>query len=148
MSDAPTSPSSDPSEPTDRADRGGRAGPADTGRVRLDRASTELEVPPDAEVYACERCGERFPRERQRDLHLGLDHAGELTEAEREAYAAASAEEDADLRRFRIVALGVLVLLYFGFLMLYAVAGLSGSEGAFVPLVVGPPAAGWRPDGR
>jgi hypothetical protein len=43
-----------------------------------------------------------------------------LEESERAAYRSALADEEADLRRFRIVALGLLVLVYFGFLFAYA----------------------------
>ena len=113
----------------------------------VDRSGVELDVPAGAEVYACERCGERFPRERQRDLHRGLAHAADLTPAEREAYADASADEGADLRRFRIVSLGLLVLIYFGFLFLYAVAGTGAATtaGAFAPLLVAAPAGSVRP---
>lgn len=85
-------------------------------------ARPELDIPDGATVHECPRCGVPFARERHRDLHLGLDHRN-LTEDERAAYAAASEDEGADLRRFQIVALGLLVLLYFGFLFTYAVAG-------------------------
>ena len=85
-------------------------------------ARADLDVPDGATVYECPRCGAPFARERHRDLHLGLDHRN-LTEDERAAYDAASEDESADLRRFQIVALGLLVLLYFGFLFTYAVAG-------------------------
>ena len=88
---------------------------------RTGRGDPDLDVPEDATTYACPRCGAPFARERHRDLHLGLAHA-DLTEGERAAYAAASEDERADLRRFRIVALGMLVLLYFGFLFAYAAA--------------------------
>ncbi|MFB6304350.1 MAG: C2H2-type zinc finger protein [Haloferacaceae archaeon] len=77
-------------------------------------------VPPDAPVYECEHCGRPFASERYRALHRGRVHPSALSEAEREDYEAALAEERADIRRFRIVALGVLVLVYFGFLFAYA----------------------------
>ncbi|WP_313694651.1 DUF7410 domain-containing protein [Halorarum halobium] len=90
--------------------------------VRSRDAAPRTDVPADATVYECPRCGAPFARERHRDLHVGLDH-GDLSEAERAAYDAASEGEAADLRRFQILALGALVLLYFGFLFTYAVAG-------------------------
>ena len=79
-------------------------------------------VPSDAPVVECPRCGRPFARERHRDLHVGVDHA-DLDADERAAYEAASEDERAELRRFRIVSLGLLVALYFGFLFLYAVVG-------------------------
>jgi hypothetical protein len=68
----------------------------------------------------CPYCDRRFARDDYRDLHLGVDHAGELTAEERERYEAALAEEEQQLRLFRYKALGLLVLVYFGFLILFA----------------------------
>ncbi|MFC7137418.1 DUF7410 domain-containing protein [Halobaculum litoreum] len=79
-------------------------------------------VPPDATAHECPRCGRPFARERHRDLHLGQSHP-DLTADERAAYDAARDDEAADLRRFRIVSLGLLVLFYFGFLFLFAIFG-------------------------
>jgi len=72
----------------------------------------------------CEHCGERFPAERLRDLHRGLEHYDDLDADGREAYEAAYEAETESLRSFRLRALAALVLLYFGFLMTYAVVGL------------------------
>jgi hypothetical protein len=80
----------------------------------------DFDVPSGADPVRCERCGAPFTSDRHLALHRGLSHEGDLTEAEREAFAAAREAERADLRRFRIVALGVLVLVYFGFLFAYA----------------------------
>lgn len=91
------------------------------GTDALDRAADPYEVPPDATALACPRCGRPFARERHRDLHLGQDHR-DLDDEERAAYDAAREQESDELRRFRIVSLGMLVLLYFGFLFLYAIA--------------------------
>jgi len=79
-------------------------------------------TPPDA--VDCPHCGDAFPSERLRDLHRGLEHYDRLDEGEREAYEAAYLAENDDLRSFRLRAIAVLVLLYFGFLMLYAVVTL------------------------
>jgi hypothetical protein len=101
----------------------------DRPRARHERDASTLaapdeefptEVPDDETAYACDRCGRPFPDAESLTLHHGLAHYGDLTEAEREAFAEAYESEEADLRRFRIVALGLLVLLYFGFLMTYA----------------------------
>lgn len=84
------------------------------------RESVETAVPPGATAHACERCGRPFAHESYLALHRGLAHGAALTDEERAAYAAALDDERDDLRRFRIVALGGLVLLYFGFLFAYA----------------------------
>lgn len=72
------------------------------------------------EDAACPYCGREFARRDYRDLHLGVDHEGELTDGERERYETALAEEERQLRLFRYKALGLLVLVYFGFVILYA----------------------------
>jgi hypothetical protein len=82
---------------------------------------TDVDVPPDAPDHTCERCGRPFSTAERLALHRGLDHATDLTPAEREAYDAAREDEEADLRRFRLLALAALVALYFGFLLTYAV---------------------------
>lgn len=72
------------------------------------------------ERFDCPHCEAAFARERHRSLHLGQDHAATLTGEERDAYEAAEAAEREDLRMFRLKALAALVLVYFGFLILYA----------------------------
>ena len=84
------------------------------------REGVETDVPLDATAHACERCGRPFARESYLALHRGLAHGADLSAAERAAYEAALDEERDDLRRFRILALGALVLVYFGFLFAYA----------------------------
>lgn len=78
------------------------------------------EVPPDGPVYECRYCGRPFARESFRTLHRGLEHAGELTDEERTAFRDAYREEYEQIRLFRLKALGALVVLYFGLLMVYA----------------------------
>lgn len=68
----------------------------------------------------CPYCDRRFARTDYRDLHLGLDHAERLDADEREAYRAALETEREALRMFRLKALAALVLVYFGFLLVYA----------------------------
>lgn len=94
----------------------------DAGEASRPVHGYSFHVPGDADVYECPRCGRPFARERHRDLHLGQTHS-RLSESERAAYDAASEAERSDLRRFRIVALGLLVLFYFGFLFLFAIFG-------------------------
>ncbi|MFC7045478.1 hypothetical protein ACFQH6_08730 [Halobacteriaceae archaeon GCM10025711] len=83
--------------------------------------TVETTVPTDATAATCDRCGRSFPDEELLALHCGLDHADSLDATEREAYEAAYDDEAADLRLFRLKALGALVLLYFGFLFAYSV---------------------------
>jgi hypothetical protein len=85
------------------------------------RVAVETSVPPEAPVHRCAYCGRPFAEASYLTLHRGLAHGDELPTDEREAFEAAYAEENADLRRFRIVALGLLVLLYFGFLFAFAI---------------------------
>jgi hypothetical protein len=80
----------------------------------------ETAVPPGETPAVCDYCGRPFPDAGSLTLHRGLAHYGSLTDAEQEAFIEAYRGEEPELRRFRIVALGLLVLIYFGFLLLYA----------------------------
>ena len=79
----------------------------------------EYDVPPDAPRHDCERCEAAFASERHLALHRGLEHE-DLTDAERAAFRGARETEEDELGRFRILALGVLVLVYFALLFAYA----------------------------
>ncbi|MGB9963693.1 C2H2-type zinc finger protein [Halobacterium sp. CBA1126] len=81
------------------------------------------DTPPE-DAPRCSYCGEPFPSERLRALHRGLEHYDRLDDDERAAYEDAYRAEGEDLRSFRLRALAVLVALYFGFLMLYAVVAV------------------------
>ncbi|SFR61596.1 DNA-binding protein [Halogeometricum limi] len=72
----------------------------------------------------CRVCGRTFPETRLLVLHRGVRHPSVLTDAEREAYREAYRAEEEEIRSFRLRALVVLVVLYFGFLFLYA--GFAG----------------------
>ncbi len=84
-------------------------------------ALPETEVPDDEEPVVCPYCGFELPDQTQYRLHLGLEHYGSLTADERELFKQTYTDEEATLNRFRIIALGGLVALYFGFLVVYAV---------------------------
>lgn len=90
-------------DPTSVADAGPRPGTGDPG-----------------ETFDCPYCDRRFAREAYRDLHRGQEHGERLDEAERAAYEAAHDAEAEEIRMFRLKALAVLVVVYFGFLMVYA----------------------------
>jgi|GEM_PF-563949 len=79
------------------------------------------EVPPGATPTECEYCGRPFDSEGLLALHRGRAHASAITDEERTAYEEAYEAESGRLGRFRLKALAVLVLLYFGLLMVYAV---------------------------
>ncbi|MFB6117662.1 C2H2-type zinc finger protein [Halosegnis sp.] len=70
----------------------------------------------------CPYCGRAFARADYRDLHLGLEHESQLTEAEQAAVEMAREREAEALRLFRYKALGVVVVAYFLFLMAFAVS--------------------------
>lgn len=81
----------------------------------------ERRVPPEERPHECPYCGTPFPRERAHTLHVGLEHGERATEDEVEAFQAAYRDERPGLRRFQLLALAVLVVLYFGFLFAFAV---------------------------
>jgi hypothetical protein len=81
----------------------------------------ETAVPDDDTPVVCPYCGFELVDDKQQQLHLGLEHYAELTDDQRETFKQAYTREESELNRFRIIALGGLVALYFGFLVVYAV---------------------------
>lgn len=73
----------------------------------------------------CPHCGRAFVTADRQLLHEGLEHPDRLDENRRTAYEARRREERAALRRYKIRALLVLVLVYFGFLFTYAVVAFG-----------------------
>jgi hypothetical protein len=85
-------------------------------------ADAGLEYDRDAgDAHVCSYCRRPFASDDLLALHRGQTHPDRLTDAEREAFEAAYEDEQGAIRRFRLKALGTLILLYFGFLMIYAV---------------------------
>ncbi len=78
------------------------------------------EVPQGDDPVRCDRCQRPFRHERYLALHRGLEHPEELTAAEEAAVATARSNESDELAKFRLKALGWVVILYFGLLMTYA----------------------------
>ena len=72
-------------------------------------------------TYVCDDCGRAFHTADLRVLHRGVRHPDALDAAERDAYREVYADEEAAIRSFRIRALGILVVLYFGLLFLYVI---------------------------
>lgn len=85
--------------------------------------SETYDVPSGEPAYECPYCGRPFPEERLLALHRGLDHLDRLDDEERDAFESAYAAETEPLKRYRIAAVGVLVVLYFGLLMAFALLG-------------------------
>ncbi|MFC6951353.1 DUF7410 domain-containing protein [Halorubellus litoreus] len=79
-------------------------------------------VPADATAHECPYCERPFTREDRVALHVGLQHYDVCTPGEEEAFEAAYLAENAEIRRYRLKAAVALILLYFGLLMVYAVA--------------------------
>jgi hypothetical protein len=114
-SDPPAAPEASPSD-----EAGGGTGADRDAPIRV---GVETVVPPGAEVHECAYCGRPFADAAYLALHRGLAHTRTITDAEWAAYEAARDAEDDEIRRYRIVALGLLVLVYFGFLFVYAAVG-------------------------
>ncbi len=93
-----------------------------TSRTSTPEITTpETHVPSGEPAYDCGYCGQPFAREEYLVLHRGLEHGDELSEDEVAAFHDAYEEETEELRLFRLKALALLVLLYFGFLFTYSV---------------------------
>ena len=80
----------------------------------------EFDLPADADAVDCGHCGRPFADEELLALHRGHAHPGRLTEEERGAFEAAYEAETTEMRRFQLKAAGVVILLYFLLLMVYA----------------------------
>lgn len=74
----------------------------------------------DESPVRCPYYGQPFHERRLRTLHCGLEHPDRLSDRERAAFERAYLEEGAEIRRFRLYALGTLILIYFLMLFLYA----------------------------
>ncbi len=74
-----------------------------------------------SDTAVCEYCGRPFPDDDLLALHRGTRHFEQLPDDQQAAYEAAYADEQESVRLFRLKALGGLILVYFGFLMVYAV---------------------------
>lgn len=84
----------------------------------VDRRSPPPDPPEDPAV--CEYCDDRFVDDDLLALHRGLQHGSALNDEERAAYEAAVSSERDDVRLFRLQALVALLVLYFGFIFVYA----------------------------
>ena len=84
----------------------------------LDRRSPPPDPPEEPAV--CSHCGARFVDDELLALHRGLEHDAALTDEEREAYADAVESERDAIRLFRLKALAALLVIYFGFIFVYA----------------------------
>ncbi|WP_255682048.1 hypothetical protein [Natrinema sp. SYSU A 869] len=80
----------------------------------------EINLRDDEPPVRCPYCDRPFQRAELESLHRGLEHPDRLSDRERAAVERAAREERVELRRFRIYALGVLVVLYFGLLIIAA----------------------------
>ena len=98
---------------------------ADTTAGRPDDPSRSSDPGTDSDSrsegpFDCPYCDRRFAREEWLALHRGLEHGERVGETEREAFEAAYDAEAEGIRLFQLKALAVLVLVYFGFLLVYA----------------------------
>jgi len=85
-------------------------------------SETWCEIPPDeSPAGTCEYCGQPYPTQNRLILHKGVEHLQQLDADEQDAFTATYSDEEAELRTFRLKALGVLVLRYFGFLITYVI---------------------------
>ncbi|WP_238717378.1 DUF7410 domain-containing protein [Natronorubrum halophilum] len=91
----------------------------DDGDVKSDGPNTVVRG--DEPAVQCPYCGQPFHDARLETLHRGLEHPARISDREQAAFERAYLEERAEIRRFRLQALGALILVYFCMLFLYAV---------------------------
>jgi hypothetical protein len=99
---------------------GGETAPA-TAAEHVENA-----VPEDRTAHRCPYCDRPFAAADRVTLHVGLTHYDVCTDAEAEAFEEAYLAENQAIKRYRLKAAAVLILVYFGFLMIYAVFGVAG----------------------
>ena len=92
-----------------------------TGSTVAATASEQYTVPAENDAFVCDYCGAPFATEEYRALHWGLEHGESLTDDQRATFEDVASEETEELKLFRLKALGLLVLPYFGLLMTDAV---------------------------
>jgi len=118
-----------PADATNRADGTASAaeGPDDdTAAPSTESQHVEAVVPEDRTAHRCPYCDRPFASEERVTLHVGLTHYDVCTDAEAEAFEEAYLAETDEIKRYRLKAAAVLILVYFGFLMVYAVFGVAG----------------------
>lgn len=79
----------------------------------------ETHVPNDDSPARCRYCDRPFADDTLRSLHEGVAHYDELDADSRTDFAETYEAEQESIRLFRLKALAVLVVLYFGFLWAY-----------------------------
>ena len=107
----------DSGEDDPRHSRARAAGHVGTGPGPLDGG---FDPPADADAVECGYCGRPFADEALLALHWGHAHPGRLSDEEQERFEQAYDAETTEMRRFQLKAAGVVILLYFLLLMVYA----------------------------
>lgn len=82
--------------------------------------SENYSIPEGSAAYECQYCDVVAPNKQIRSLHYGLSHRGDLSDRERARFERSYRNEQQAIRRFRLGALGAIIILYFGLLMVYA----------------------------
>ncbi|NHN42574.1 C2H2-type zinc finger protein [Halorubellus sp. JP-L1] len=77
-------------------------------------------MPDDADAHRCPYCSRPFADPARVDLHVGLKHYDVCDDDEAAAFEDAYTGENEMIRLYRLKATAAIVLLYFGFLMVYA----------------------------
>ena len=98
----------------------GRGTAADDRAPPVAATAPATDVRDDDRPRRCPYCDRPFRRERYEALHRGREHLSSLSDRERAAFERAVREEETGIRRVRLYAIGVLVLLYFGLLIVAA----------------------------
>lgn len=78
---------------------------------------------PDSTTHGCPYCDRRERTEHLLVVHVGEEHWERATDEERNQYRTAYEAESDALWRFRLIAVGALVVIYFAFLFAYSIVG-------------------------
>lgn len=106
--------------PTPETDSG-RAAPTDGDGGPTYGDSPRIATRGDESAVRCPYCGHPFHERRLRTLHCGLEHPDQLSDEDQAAFERSYLKESEEIRRFRLYAIGAVVVVYFVMLFLYAV---------------------------
>ncbi|ADB60072.1 hypothetical protein Htur_1180 [Haloterrigena turkmenica DSM 5511] len=108
--------STDRSRPTAESEGGAESHPSDR-----EQGASVTDLQGDEPATRCPYCDRPFRERRLEALHRGFDHPDRLSDRERAAFERAYLAERPAVRRYRLFALGALILGYFGLLFVYAI---------------------------
>lgn len=121
--------STDPTDTSDTIDGSDTTDSSDTSATAASITRTtatdvisnrEYDVPADAPTHDCPYCEAVLPTDELLDLHIGVEHEDEASEAELEAYEDTFERESNQVFIYHLKVISLVVAIYFVFLFTYS----------------------------